>query len=294
MFSFTPQLGLTPLITTLYRDADLLCGADPLPIQAMLLDESDDAAMFVKKDGEKYVAIVQVAQDDVPWIPKEEVERLYRVTEPHLRDARRYGRVTVGEGTVFPIELDDLIVKPFEIPRSWKRTYGMDVGFSHGTAALYLAIDPDTDVAYYYYEHYSAMREPLFHAEAIKRAGGSWMIGNIDYDANKSGRGGEESLRKQYTKHGLKLTNADKSVEAGIWEMWERMVTGRLKIFSNCKQLLKEIPIYRRDEKGKIIKKHDDAIDAARYAMMGWKNARTPPVARQSSISSGTYKQYNY
>lgn len=294
MFSFTPQLGLTPLLTNLYKDADLLCDAEPLPVQALLIGEAEDSTIFGQKDGEKYVAIVQVAQDDVPWIPKEEIERLYRITEPHLRDARRYGRVSIGEGTVFPIDLDSLIVEPFEIPKHWKRTYGLDVGFDHATVAEFIAHDEETDTVYVYYEHYSKQKEPLFHAEAIKRLG-TWMVGSIDYAANKGGPAGEDSLRKHYTKHGLKLVNANKSVDGGIWMIWERMVTGKFKVFKTCRHLLQEIPIYRRDDKGKIIKKHDDAIDSVRYALMGLKkHGRTAPIPQKSSITAGTYKQYNY
>lgn len=293
MFSFTPQLGLTPLITNLYRDADLLCGSDPLPIQAMALGEAEDAVVFSTEYGEKYVAIVQVAQDDVPWIPKDEIERLWRITEPHLREARRYGRVTIGEGTVFPVEVDTLVVQPFEIPKHWKRTYGLDVGFDHNTVAEFIALDPETDTLYVYYEHCANRKEVMLHAEAIKRVG-SWMVGSIDYAANGSGKQGEASQRAEYVKHGLKLVNANKAVEAGIWAIWERIVLGKLKIFSTCRELLKEIPIYRRDEKGKVIKKYDDAIDALRYAVMGLKNARTPPIQSKGSIVESTYKQYNY
>ena len=46
------------------------------------------------------------------------------------------------------------------------------------------------------------------------------------------------------------------------------MQTGRLKIFKSCTNLLKELSLYHRDDKGKIVKKNDHLIDAMRYLVM--------------------------
>ncbi len=64
---------------------------------------------------------------------------------------------------------------------------------------------------------------------------------------------------------GLTLTLADNSVEAGIYRVWSRLSTGRLKVFRTCQNFFSEYRIYRRDEKGKIIKQDDHLVDVLRY-----------------------------
>jgi hypothetical protein len=45
-----------------------------------------------------------------------------------------------------------------------------------------------------------------------------------------------------------------------------RLAQGRLKIFSTCTHTLWEYQRYRRDEKGKVVKVDDHAMDETRYA----------------------------
>jgi hypothetical protein len=57
-------------------------------------------------------------------------------------------------------------------------------------------------------------------------------------------------------------------VEAGLYEVWQRLSTGRLKIFNNLSSLRTEYRMYRRDDDGKIVKKNDHLMDAMRYLVM--------------------------
>jgi hypothetical protein len=61
---------------------------------------------------------------------------------------------------------------------------------------------------------------------------------------------------------------ADNAVEAGLYEVWQRLSTGRLKVFNNLSNFRTEYRMYRRDENGKIVKKNDHLMDAARYLVM--------------------------
>ena len=53
--------------------------------------------------------------------------------------------------------------------------------------------------------------------------------------------------------------------EAGLFDVYSRMVSGRLKIFKSCAKTLEEYRLYRRDEKGKIVKELDHLMDCLRY-----------------------------
>jgi len=46
------------------------------------------------------------------------------------------------------------------------------------------------------------------------------------------------------------------------------MATGRLKIFKTLQNTLAEYRIYRRDEKGRIVKDNDHLMDSLRYLVM--------------------------
>lgn len=294
ILTFTPQNGLTPTIVNLYQNADLLAGAEPLPDQVMLLakkrEHGDEAQASRDAYQKKTIGIVQVSMYDAPWLTKEQIEDRKQKSPPHLRDARIYGRVTVGEGTIYPVALDKITVKDFQIPKHWKRTYGMDVGWQR-TAVIWTALNPDDDVLYVYSEYFGEEKEPVIHASSIKLRG-DWIIGNIDYQAQTRNAQTGQRLIDIYRQHGLKLVNADKAVEPGILSVLERMTTGRLKIFQSCAGLLSEIPVYRRDKDGKIVKEFDDRLDALRYAIMGLHNAKTPSA--HTARPTSTYKEYSF
>jgi len=138
------------------------------------------------------------------------------------------------------------------------------------------ALDPDTDTIYIYGDYKRSQAEPGIHAMAIKSKS-KWEDAPCLIDP--AGMGKSQTDGKQanalYRQHGLKLITAENSVEAGISVMWERMSTGRFKIFKSCRNLLQELITYRRNPKNEIIKENDHVVDPARYLCMGIKHART-------------------
>jgi hypothetical protein len=68
-----------------------------------------------------------------------------------------------------------------------------------------------------------------------------------------------------YRELGLDLVEADNAVESGLYELLTRMTTGRLKVFQSCQNWLGEFRLYRRDERGRIVKDRDHLMDALRY-----------------------------
>lgn len=107
-------------------------------------------------------------------------------------------------------------------------------------------------------------------------ARGKWIPGVIDPAARGRSQKDGEQLMIAYTDLGLDIIPADNSRETGLYVVHQRLATGRLKVFRSLKTWFAEYRIYRRDEKGNVVKKKDHAMDATRYLIVsGLDVART-------------------
>lgn len=214
--------------------------------------------------------------DDVPHLSEAAKAELLAGIPPHQRDARSKGIPAIGSGAIYPIAEADIVVEPFDLPPYWPRAYGLDVGWNR-TAAVWGAHDRETDTLYLFSEHYRGEAEPAVHASAI-RARGAWMTGAIDPASRGRQQADGEQLLNKYRGLGLNLVLANNGVEAGLFDVWQRLTTGRLKVFGTLQNWLREFRIYRRDEKGKVVKADDHLMDATRYLVMsGVQVADTAP-----------------
>lgn len=245
ILTFTPLSGLTELVSN-------------------FLDNSQDTDVKYPKH------ITTVSWDDVPHISQEMKEEMLAATPPALRDARSKGEPTVGSGRIYPVDMNKVTVEDFKIPKHWMKAYGMDVGWV-ATSAVFGAWDRDNDVLYIYSEHKQGEAEPIIHAQAIK-ARGTWLKGVIDPASRGRSQIDGNNLYQLYRKEGLHIYPANNAVESGIYEVWQRLSTGRLKVFASCTQIVKEFNLYHRDDKGKIVKKNDHLLDAARYLVNSLNN----------------------
>ena len=80
---------------------------------------------------------------------------------------------SLGAGAIYPVPASDIVIPDFEIPAHWPRAYGLDVGWNR-MAAVWAALDRDSDVLYLYSEHYVGKAEPSVHAGAVQ-ARGKWI-----------------------------------------------------------------------------------------------------------------------
>lgn len=208
---------------------------------------------------------VNAGWDHVPHLSEEQKrEELARI-QPFQRRARSEGIPQLGAGIIYPVDEDVLLCDPFEIPDYFPQCYALDVGWNR-TAALWAALDPNTDIAYLYSEHYVGEKEPPVHAAAI-RARGIWIPGVIDPASRGRGQRDGQRLLKDYQELGLDtLSIADNALEAGIQRVWTRMSTGRLKVFRTLLNWIAEQRFYQRNEKGHIKDAQaDHLMDCTRY-----------------------------
>lgn len=226
--------------------------------------------------------VVQAGWDDVPHLSEDDKKSLLSSLAPHQRDARTKGVPSLGAGAIYPIPETEIFIDPFRVPSHFSRLYGFDVGWKK-TAAIWLAHDRDSDVIYGYSEHYRGQAEPSIHAAAI-RARGEWIPGILDTAARGRSQRDGECLWSDYEDLGLNIIKAEKAVEAGILAVYERLSTGRLKLFNTLQNTLSEYRIYRRDINGKIVKENDHLMDALRYGVMKIEEAITKPIESSGRV----------
>jgi phage terminase large subunit-like protein len=276
---------LTRLMATVpgQEDGTMLCTFTPLMGMSVVV------LMFLNEPSpDRFV--LTMGFDDAPHLSPESKAKLLAAFPPHERDARSKGIPRLGSGAIFPVPESEFIVNDFEIPAHWPRAYGMDVGWNR-TAVPWGAINRDTDTVYLYSEHYRGEAEPSIHATAIK-ARGDWIPGVLDPAARGRSQIDGTQLVTLYKNLGLDVEFANNAVEAGIYEVWQRLSTGRLKVFKSMTNWLDEYRLYRRDEKGRIVKEKDHLMDATRYLIMsGLARAKVKPNDQpvKPAIEWGSY-----
>lgn len=239
---------------------------------------------------QKYV--VNVDWSEVPHLDETQKANILASYSRHERDARSKGIPSLGAGAIYPYLEENITCDPFQIPSYWPKVYGMDTGWNK-TAVLWGAMDPDTKIIYLYSEHYQSEAHPAIHASAIK-ARGNWMIGAADPAGANLSDG--KKIFDMYVEEGLDLVKADKrDKEGGILKVGQLFESGQVKIFNTLKNTLSEIRVYRRDEKGEILKKNDHAMDAMRYLLTTGVDYMTTPLdpdEKVEDMSAGSRDEF--
>lgn len=238
---------------------------------------------------------VNAGWDHVPHLSEEtKREELDRI-QPFQRKARSEGIPTLGAGAIYPVPEEIVLCDPFDIPDYFLQSYALDVGWRR-SAGLWCALDPNTDIAYLYSEHYVGEAEPPIHAAAI-RARGIWIPGVIDPAARGRGQRDGGRLLKDYQDLGLDtLTVSENALEAGIFEVWTRLATGRLKAFRTLANWIAEFRFYQRDEKGRVKDgQNDHLMDCTRYIVLsGLARACVRPASQWRRGQAAGQHSFNH
>lgn len=268
--TFTPLRGYTPFVMSFEEDADTPEYGPEAPIVISKPEASKTSKFFV-----------QAGMKHVPHLTPEAIKEGLEGALPHEIESRMSGIPSMGAGAVYPIPAEEYVEDPQPREAYWRKAYALDVGWEK-TAIVWGAYNPDDDIIHIYAEHYRGNEIPEVHAATIMHRGGKHMRGVVDPAARGRNQSDGTRLIDQYRRLGCKIIPADNAVEAGIYEVWSRLSTGRLKISSTCVNLLQEMRMYRRDEQGKIIKSKDHLCDALRYwVMSAMKVARPDKVTKQ-------------
>lgn len=228
--------------------------------------------------------------DDVPHLTADAKADLIAAIPAYQRDARTKGVPALGAGAIYQVPESDIVVPDFDVPKFYPRGYGLDVGWNR-TACVWGARNNETGVIYLYSEHYRGQAEPVIHAQAIKSRG-EWIEGVIDPASRGRSQADGRKLIETYRELGLHLHTSSNAVESGIYDTWQLLSAGKLKVFKSLSNWLMEFRLYRRDESGKIVKERDHLMDATRYFVLsGREHMKVFPVKPKSDSEAPGHPQ---
>lgn len=227
----------------------------------------------------------RVTWDDCPHLTKEVQETMLAQLPAYQHEMRSKGIPVFGSGLVYPVAEKDITCEPFVIPDHFLRIAGIDFGYEHPAAWVAAAWDREEDVIYITDCLKMEKATPDQQVFEIEKAGGKFIPCAWPADGMTAEKGTGISLKQQY--EGLYMlpepfTNpadpvsgkSNRSVEAGLMDILDRMKSGRFKIFQHLEPLLEELRVYHRKD-GKIFKFNDDAVDAMRYCVMSKMHGET-------------------
>ena len=267
-----------------------------------LMGMSDVVKRFLNENNPDRV-VINMTIEDVEHYTREDKDRIIASYPAHERKARAMGIPFLGSGQVFPVPEDQIMIDYMVLPDHWPRMVGIDFGFDHPFAAVWLAWDRDTDTVYVYDVFKNRQGTPRSHAPPILSRG-PWIPVAWPHDGLQHDKGSGIQLAEQYRQAGLNMLHERAqyeetsgttgsqtsrfSVEAGIMDMLERMQSGRFKVFSHLADWWEEFRMYHRKD-GKIVAKDDDALSATRYAVMSLRMAVTPPLGNRTASIDRDY-----
>lgn len=235
------------------------------------------------KSPSKHQSLTMMTIEDVEHYSKEEKEKIIASYPPHEREARAKGVPILGSGRVFPVSEDLIKCDPFKIPNHWVQIKGMDFGWDHPETCAWCAYDRDSD-CFYIYNGFRVRENTITQNSLIINKLKPWMPVAWPHDGLKHDKQAGKTLAELYQDENVNMLDeratfddGGNSVEAGLKDMYDRMITGRFKVFSTVEPFWDEFRLYHRKD-GKIVKERDDFIDAVRYALMMKRFAITEPV----------------
>ncbi len=236
------------------------------------------------------VYFVKSLPTDNPYNAKSYLEELQKLPEK-LRKAYYDGNWDVFEGQYFTEwDKEQHIVKPFEIPKNWKKFRSYDYGREKPCCCLWCALDYDGRI-YVYREFYKGGLDADQQAKEINRlsTGEEYEYSVADSAIfAKTGvidKWGHETIAEVFTGNGITFIPASKRRIDG-WNLmhqylrWNEKEKPKLIYFSTCTNSITTIPSLVHSEirpEDLETDSEDHASDCTRYMLMTLHGSHTEP-----------------
>ena len=178
-------------------------------------------------------------------------------------------------GLIYPEFNKNLVIQPTYLPAVYSRIGAIDPALGGITAVLKCAIDEKGTLIFY--EEYYEQNKRASEVAGQVREDIEWLIDPASSASNVQKEGKLYSLYDEYADNGIRAKSAENDVDAGINRVGEYLKQGKIKIFSNCTNLIYELERYHWSEdketstglmKSRPYKKNDHLCDCLRYICM--------------------------
>ncbi len=220
-------------------------------VKARFVDPAPSGEGFLGRDGMRRVFIPSYLEDNSYLTSADPGyrERLLALPEKEKR-ALLYGDWNVFEGQYFT-EFDPgkHIIKPFEIPREWRRYRTVDYGLDR-LACLWIAVSAEGE-AFVYREYCESSLTISEAARAIlERTPRGEDIYATLAPPDLFGRTQETGKSKAtlFAEYGVNFTKSSNDRECGWLAIKELLISERLKIFETARELLGCLPALTHDK----------------------------------------------
>lgn len=223
--------------------------------------------------------VLHLELDDNPSLSDHVKERYRKQFHGVFYDRYIRGLWVVAEGLVYQFDSPDEYTTDYDTARGWHENRGkmeegkgewfvsLDYGITNPFAALLWRVTEDT--AYIVEEYYFASndqgrrRTDEEHYEALEKFIGNRPVMDLVVDPSAN------SFKEVIWRHGrFSAIDADNAVLEGIQVTDQMFHDGSIKISETCENTLKEMQLYRWDDKAakdQVVKENDHAMDATRY-----------------------------
>ena len=286
--AFTPLRGNNEMIEKLWT----------LPIDTSFAGSVKSGQVFTEKDLEdgenssrQRFALVNTTMDDQDHLSKAEIEETLALTPAYLRDAVRKGVPVVGQGRIYPHDMDDVTYDKVVEQDSWAWITGIDFGGTRDpAAAVLMGLDRDTGITHITEEWSDTLMLERDFAKRIwsldaqcpvawPRDGGRKNTQGADTYVSKLEEMGVNLLPKPFMNPRGPDGKQNNKIYPGIVAINDALAQGKLKISKNCVKLLKEFENYAYKENGQP-QGADHLLDAMRYGylmlLQDWGEPRGP------------------
>lgn len=266
--------------------------------------EPYEKIMHSKREDE-FEAFISTSFDNT-MLPRGTIERISAGKDDRWKRKYLYSILDQREGLVYP-DMPNHYVEPFHIPHHWKRIAGYDPGTADPTAMLIGAIDPTTNIIYFYHEYYVTDQTIPYHAEKLNPYIKPYQwLKPIQADPSVRKRSAESgqtyaSYFKKLT--GITLSPANNDILLGIDKVRTYLYKGRIKIFNNLENFKREASLYQfpsieerdRNTNNKPIDKYNHLMDCLRYVIVGLPenpDQFTPVYLQSDALKKEVYSAF--
>lgn len=271
---------------TAARDGLVMCAFTPLKGMTHLVEQfwdlPEQTSDFDVRANDNW-AMIRSTWDDINHIDPEVKKALIAGYAPYEVDARTKGIPIAGHGRIYPHTKEKVSYDPENtyINENWAHLIAVDFGFTRDPAAIIkLAWDEANDIIYVTDEWKGFCETDREFANKVFSIDPHLPVAWPRDGSSRGGWKGGDTLAAKLRDRGVQLLRnpflnpvgsdgrKHNHKHPGFEEINSRFTTNRLKISTECEQLLKEFEQYSYDQNGGTDKNEDHALDAFRYAVM--------------------------